>query len=150
VDCLDTFGRPPYPGSVSFRRPRAIAALLGLCAILLGTVGVHRHVTTVEHGWCEEHGAEVHLERVGAPGEGPHVAQAGGGPVLAEPVWWESEGDHHCGAIAPICCAQPALQAALITAPAGAEPERPSLSRVAIATALYRLAPKTSPPRASV
>lgn len=148
--CLDTFGRPPYPGSVTFRRPSAIAALLGLCAILLGTVGVHRHVTTVEHGWCEEHGAEVHLERVGAPGEAARVALPGTGPVLDEPVWWESEGDHHCGAIAPICCDPPAVQAAPVPAPADAEQDRSSLSRVAIATALYRLAPKTSPPRASV
>lgn len=131
---------------MTLRPPRTIAALLGLVAIVLGTVGVHRHVTTVEHGRCE-HGAEVHLEQVGEPVLAASMSEPGTGPVLAEPVWWESEGDHHCGAIAPIVCAAPELQAALVPAPAGAEDEPPGTSRVAVATALYRLAPKTSPPR---
>ncbi|MBZ0237732.1 MAG: hypothetical protein K8M05_35790 [Deltaproteobacteria bacterium] len=130
---------------MTLRPPRAIAALLGLVAIVLGTVGVHRHVTTVEHGRCE-HGAEVHLERVGGDADAAPMSEPGTGPVLAEPVWWESEGDHHCGAIAPIVCAAPELQATLLPAPAGDEYERPGSSRVAVATALYRLAPKTSPP----
>lgn len=123
-------------------RARPVIALLGLIAALLGSVGVHRHATVETHARCE-HGAEVHVERVG---EAVAVPDAGGGPVLADPVWWESEGDHHCGAVAPIVCAQPELVTVLVGLPAGFEADVPDVSRVAITTALYRLAPKTSPP----
>jgi hypothetical protein len=127
-------------------RSRAIAALLGLLAIVLGSVGVNRHVTVETHAQCE-HGGEVHVQRVSdvAPQH-----QAGGAPTLADPVWWETEGDHHCGAAAPIVAATPDILAVLVPAPVGAEHDPIVVSRVAVAAALFRLAPKTSPPSASV
>ncbi|HUQ05246.1 MAG TPA: hypothetical protein VM261_22235 [Kofleriaceae bacterium] len=127
-------------------RSRAIAALLGLLAIVLGSVGVHRHVSVEVHARCE-HGAEVHVERVGVAVAAP---ETGGGPTLAAPVWWETEGDHHCGVIAPIVCAEPDVAVSPATLPIGFATEVPGVSRVAIATALFRLAPKTSPPIALV
>jgi hypothetical protein len=127
-------------------RPRAVAALLGLWAILLGSVGVHRHVSVEVHARCV-HGAEVHVRRVSdaAP---PHATA--GSPTLADPIWWETEGDHHCGAATPIVAAAPELVAVLVPAAAGTEQDPVLVSRVAITAALFRLAPKTSPPRASV
>jgi hypothetical protein len=119
-----------------------VIALLGLVAILLGTVGVHRHATVETHTRCE-HGDVVHVERVG---EAVAVPETGSGPVLADPVWWETKGDHHCGAMAPIVCAEPDLRGVLPVSEGSSEPDVTVVSRVAIATALYRLAPKTSPP----
>ena len=52
-------------------RPRAIAALLGLWAIVLGSVGVHRHVTVETHARCT-HGDEVHVRRVSDAGPGAY------------------------------------------------------------------------------
>jgi hypothetical protein len=128
-------------------RTRPAIALLGLLAIVLGTVGVHRHVSVETHATCE-HGAEVHVERVGEAVAVPEPSQ---GPVLADPVWWESEGDHHhCGAVAPIVCAEPECVTAPTVLPGGFTSQPVPVSRVAIATALFRLAPKTSPPRALV
>jgi len=127
---------------VSLIRPRAAIALLGLVAIVLGTIGVHRHATVETHTRCE-HGAEVHVERVG---EAVAVPPTGGGPVLADPVWWEAGGDHHCGAVAPIVCAEPELVGVLPVTEGSSPPDLIVVSRVAIAAALYRLAPKTSPP----
>jgi hypothetical protein len=123
-------------------RSRALAALLGLLAIVLGSVGVHRHVSVEVHATCE-HGAEVHVERVG---EAVAPPETGAGPTLADPVWWETEGDHHCSVIAPIVAAQAEVSADRAPAPAAFEPETPIVSRVAIAVALFRIAPKTSPP----
>lgn len=126
-------------------RPRALAALLGLLAIVLGSVGVHRHVTVETHARCE-HGDVVHVQRVSDVA--PEHTATGGVPSLVDPVWWETEGDHHCGAAAPIVAAEPELEAFLLPVPAGAQSEPPIVSRVAIASALFRLAPKTSPPSA--
>lgn len=124
-------------------RARPVIALLGVMAMVLGSVGVHRHVSVETHATCE-HGAEVHVERIG---EAVAVAEAGHGPVLADPVWWAAEGDHHhCGAVAPVVCAEPECVAAPTVLPASFASEPDAVSRVAVATALFRLAPKTSPP----
>lgn len=128
------------------RRSRATAALLGLLAIVLGTVGVHRHVSVETHGRCE-HGAEVHLERVGQAVPPP---ETGAGPVLAAPVWWESEGDHHCSVIAPLVADETQVATLAVPAPANVDHAVHLVSRVAIAAALFRIAPKTSPPNALV
>jgi hypothetical protein len=48
--------------------------------------------------------------------------------------------------IAPIVAAQAEVSADRAPAPAAFEPETPIVSRVAIAVALFRIAPKTSPP----
>ena len=115
-------------------------------AILLGTVGVHRHATVETHVRCE-HGEMVHVERIS---DAAPVHTAAGSPTLADPVWWEAEGDHHCGAVAPIVAAEPELLAAPVTLPGSFEAQVSVVSRVAVAAALFRLAPKTSPPRALV
>jgi hypothetical protein len=127
-------------------RSRTLAALLGLLAIVLGSVGVHRHVTVETHARCQ-HGDEVHVQRVS---DAAPTHAAGGTPTLADPIWWETEGDHHCGATAPITAAEPELLAVLVPVPTSTETASIVVSRVAIATALFRLAPKTSPPRVSV
>lgn len=127
-------------------RPRAIAALLGLWAIVLGSVGVHRHVSVEAHVRCE-HGAEVHVQRVS---DAAPTHATGGTPTLADPIWWQTEGDHHCGAVAPIVAAEPELQAVLVPVSAGVEEDSIVVSHVAVAAALFRLAPKTSPPSVSV
>lgn len=127
-------------------RPRAIAALLGLWAIVLGSVGVHRHVTVETHARCV-HGDEVHVRRVS---DAAPTHAAGGTPTWADPIWWETEGDHHCGAATPIVAAEPEVLAVLVPAPVGTEQDPVVVSRVTIASALFRLAPKTSPPSALV
>jgi hypothetical protein len=126
-------------------RSRALAALLGLLAIVLGSVGVHRHVTVETHARCV-HGDEVHVQRVS---DAAPTHAAGGTPTLADPIWWETEGDHHCGAAAPIVAAEPEVVALLVPAVAGFEQDPVVTSRLASASALFRLAPKTSPPIAS-
>ncbi len=120
---------------------RGVAAAVALLALVAGAVGVHAHVAAQPHGVCE-HGAEVHLERVGDPTPTPAHA----GASVSDPTWWPEHGDHHCR----------------VTAPLGTDDRRPHvlvagraaphrlLASPAVTPAAahdrYRLAPKTSPP----
>lgn len=131
---------------MSSARPRALAALLGLLAIVLGSVGIDRHTAVETHARCE-HGGFVHVERVS---DAPPVQTADGHPTLAEPIWWETEGDHHCCSAVPFAAAAPEIHIQPAPALTAAEPHSAIISRVAITAALFRLAPKTSPPIAAV
>ena len=135
----------PYSKDVSLacpRRLRSPLALLALAGGLTATAGVDHHVAVETHTQCE-HGAEVHVERIGDAV--PVVSSSR--PILADPTWWaEHEDHHHCSATASIVAAAPpfAAMSAVQPTPDASRPA-PSL-HVAVAAALFRLAPKTSPP----
>jgi hypothetical protein len=123
---------------------RAVAALAAVvlvaCTLLVGW-----HKATVTHGVCVEHGDEVHLDRVGDA----ERAQAGDADQIGTSTWELIDGDHHC-AIAAIsrdphaACGGDAAAAAPDLSDDATTP--PPARAAAAAVALYRLAPKTSPP----
>jgi hypothetical protein len=123
-------------------RLRSPLALLALVGWLTATAGVEHHVAVETHTRCE-HGAEVHVERIGDAV--PVVPSSR--PILADPTWWaEHEDHHHCSATASIVAAAPPCAAVPAVRPTpDASQLDPSL-HVAVAAALFRLAPKTSPP----
>jgi hypothetical protein len=122
---------------------RALAAFAAVmlvgCTLLVGW-----HKATVMHGVCAEHGDELHLDRVGEH----ERAEASDSAQLESSTWVQVDGDHHCVIAAtsrdPISTAAGHDLAAL---PDLCDDTSPPHALVApAAVALYRLAPKTSPP----
>jgi hypothetical protein len=121
---------------------RIAAAWLGVLALVIGSIGVDAHIAEEAHVVCE-HGAEVHVERIGDSIAPP---SEGGGPTIAAPTWWEVGGDEHCSSTASIVCRASATFAIQSAVVATASRELIPVERAAVARAVYRLAPKTSPP----
>lgn len=113
-------------------------------AVLTAMLLAGWHHASVQHGRCVEHGEELHLSKVGKALLAPttDVAQISASP------WAAVEGDEHCEISA--VAHQPfhgAADVVLDVAPAAiATAALPPPPIVAIAAAVYRLAPKTSPP----
>ncbi len=153
-DCLDTPAQVPYPRGVpvaitlqltpgrALRAARIMAAVVGVLALALGSIGVHYHVAAEAHAICE-HGAEVHVTQVGDARPPP---PPDGAPTLAAPTWWQEHGDHHCAAAAQIVVAEPQLLTAVVAMDLTRDDRVPPIAQVASPSRLYRLAPKTSPP----
>ena len=123
---------------------RAVAALAAVvlvaCTFLVGW-----HKATVMHGVCAEHGDELHVGRVG---DDPHP-EHGDAAELHDSPWELVDGDHHCAIAAasrdPHAAPGGHDAAAAPDLSDDATPLPPALV-AAHAVALYRLAPKTSPP----
>jgi hypothetical protein len=131
---------------MSSGRPRALAALLGLLAIVLGTVGVAHHNAVETHVRCE-HGDLVHVERVA---ETEPAETADGVASFKSPIRLDTEDHHHCCSAVQLTAAAPTSQILSAPAVAAAKQVPGIVSRVEITAALYRLAPKTSPPIVAV
>jgi hypothetical protein len=122
---------------------RALAAFAAV--VLVGcTLLVGWHEATVMHGVCVEHGDELHLDRV----SDHERAEASDSDQVESSTWVPVDGDHHCVITGtsrdPITAgASPDVAAAAALAD---EPSPPPALAAPAAVALYRLAPKTSPP----
>jgi hypothetical protein len=119
----------------------ATTAWLLVASILL--VGWHR--AHVVHGVCAEHGEEIHYERVA----GAHAATGSDVASLTDVGWIASDGDSHCEILATAHTPHQASVAPTHhhVVVAAVDPTPPWLTPAPPALALYRLAPKTSPPR---
>lgn len=123
---------------------RAIAAVTAAVLVLGGLV-LAWHRAEVVHGICGEHGEALHLSKQDA--EHAH-AQDDETRHLEKSAWIQLEGDHHCALIAtfrdPVvderCTVAPEL------APAEEAPALPAGAAAPRVAAIWRLAPKTSPP----
>ena len=122
---------------------RALAAFAAVmlvgCMLLVGW-----HKATVMHGVCAEHGDELHLDRVSEH----ERAEASDSAQIESSTWVQVDGDHHC--VIAATSRDPVSTAAAHAAAAAPDvsdhaPPPPALVAPA-AVALYRLAPKTSPP----
>lgn len=123
-------------------------ALAGLAAVVLVacTLLVGWHKATVTHGVCVEHGDELHLG-VNIIGSDHERAQDSDSDQIESSTWELVDGDHHC-VIAATSRDPLAAGATLGASPDFADDHAlltPALAAPA-AVALYRLAPKTSPP----
>lgn len=124
---------------------RVMAAVLGVLVVLIGPAWTHHHVAVQAHAVCE-HGAEIHVDAPGAP------APADPGGVTAVRAGGEAPDDahegehHHCAATAGVAAVAPAQVSAAVATLVPAELAPPRAATVTRATALFRLAPKTSPP----
>lgn len=122
-----------------------MAAVLGVLVLFLGPLAGHHHQAVQAHAVCE-HGAEIHVDAAGAPAP----ADTGGvSEVRARGELPEDahEGDHHhCAAAASVAAGPPAQAGAAAATMVSAELAPPRVATVTRATALFRLAPKTSPP----
>jgi hypothetical protein len=127
------------------RRARALLALLALLSVLAPAELLH--FVLVQHVVCAEHGELVHESGVAhaAPAEGGGAS--GQGPGLhADAVAHDHE---HCGVAAAsreALALPPAPAVAAISAATSDALLSASRSAVSGSEALFRLAPKTSPP----
>jgi hypothetical protein len=122
---------------------RALAAFAAV--VLVGcTLLVGWHKATVMHGVCAEHGDELHLDRVGEH----QRAEASDSAQIESSTWVQGDGDHHCTIAAtsrdPIAAG--ASHAAAAAPDVSDHASLPHALVAPAAVALYRLAPKTSPP----
>ena len=135
--------------SVSLGRPRAAAlpALLGIVTLLFAQLAPLLHFALVRHAVCAEHGELIHVDGVArfayarAPSEVGRVLRAAPAPSA----------EHEHEATLAVASAQVAgfvaRAPAAIAPPASLEIVSPSVVTLPRASfALYRLAPKTSPP----
>jgi hypothetical protein len=133
-----------YGWSVSIRsRARRTTAAFAAWLLVASIVLIGWHRATVLHGKCLEHGEEVHLEKLAdrAPAASDSVAPSN---------WLQVEGDSHCEILAtahtPLAAAHAPVAHHVVVVTIADAP--PIAIATPIAAALYRLAPKTSPPRA--
>ncbi len=141
------------------KRLARLAALAAL-AMLSGPFGAAVHYTVVAHGVCLEHGETVHVDRHGDAG---HAEQAHGqseGRLAATPTPHldthsapsdrpASDEHAHCDLLATLNHSAVFEAPAPVFAPVAAlavafEPPAPAPRRAL--SAVYRFAPKTSPP----
>ena len=117
----------------------ALAALFLVASI--GLAGWHR--ATVMHGTCAEHGEALHFQKVAqAPAEADHEASS-----ISRSTFVPGEGDEHCEILAAAAAAVDAPVAAQHHVVLEAHAAPPALiAHVPQSSALYRVAPKTSPP----
>ena len=115
------------------------AFVLVACTLLVGW-----HKATVMHGVCAEHGDELHLDRVGED----RRAEAGDSAQIEPTAWVPVDGDHHC--VIAATSRDPITTAVGHELAAAHDLSEPTSLPAALAApavvALYRLAPKTSPP----
>lgn len=123
---------------------RALAAFAALslvtCTLLAGW-----HKATVAHGVCVEHGEALHLDRISDRDRAP----ASDSDQIEPSTWVLVDGDHHCAIAATSRDPLAAPGAAEAAAAPDLSDDPTALPPVLAATpavALYRLAPKTSPP----
>lgn len=125
-------------------RLRRITAAIAAGVLLASMVLVGWHRATVVHGRCLEHGDEIDLERI-ASGNAKHSD----GVAVTPASFAQGAGDGHCeilaashasSTVAPVFAHHAAI---VIVTQAQPPALAPSSS-----CELYRLAPKTSPPRA--
>lgn len=123
------------------------AALLIACTLL-----VDWHRATTMHGVCAEHGDELHLVQVdelrGAPDAHGHDPGDAGDPAeVTRSSFVPTDGDHHCQITATTTVRMPDVDDHPRAAPTAAtDPHAIPAAAPLAARALFRLAPKTSPP----
>lgn len=125
------------------------AFVLVACTLLVGW-----HEATVMHGVCAEHGDELHLDVItigdgGTVAGGDHErAEASDSDQIESSTWVPVDGDHHC--VIAATSRDPITTAAGHDVAAAADLSEPTSLPPALAgpaaVAIYRLAPKTSPP----
>lgn len=136
---LDTPGAVAYPRRVVHR----LVAALSAAALVVGVLLVGWHQATVIHGVCVEHGGELHLDKVA---DHDH-AQDDPTSRLERSAWILGDGDHDCTILATASAALVAPGApSPVLAHEDAAPALPAARADAAVVAIYRLAPKTSPP----
>jgi hypothetical protein len=134
-----------YPTIVVVHRRRVRLLAASAAALLVATsLLVSWHRASVIHGVCADHGDAMHLEKLADHAHAPDD------PIshLEDGTWLPGEGDHHCAilAIARDPLGAPGDGGPVAEAAAGDPGDLPTARVPAPAGALYRLAPKTSPP----
>jgi len=142
---------------VSRERTRRIGGLLLAAVLVVSHTAAWLHAAAVTHVTCAEHGEAMHASAPGAPHQTVDERRDAPDTVVATVVTGD-QGDtiaahEHCGSGAllrwrALTVAAPA--AVVFVPPAVKAPPCQTGPPAVAAAAVYRLAPKTSPPHATV
>jgi hypothetical protein len=130
---------------------RVVVAVASIVCLLASLLVADWHVATVRHGWCAEHGVQTHLGDKHSTVAAAVDHHAGASALPGDDGEGREADDEHC-TLGPQCqdhavptlSAPPAIDAPQLISILTSTP----VAVVADATGLYRVAPKTSPPRA--
>ncbi len=132
------------------RRAALRSSSIGVVALfVLAQASGFAHQFVVKHTVCAEHGELVHVADMAHPGETAAAQSTARRPSLASSNAAETHGHDHCLALVPrrekavLGAAQPTVANAGVGKPL--RHDRPTEVR-GTQVALYRLAPKNSPP----
>ena len=140
---FDTISRT-RSGTAARRRGLVLASLL-----LAGQVGTLAHLVAVRHVTCPEHGESIHAATPPAETATTAVAAVSHGPAVQSIALAAEHGHDHCLIVAERRSRSALLRASVAASPlpiaVAARPPVALAGRPAL-LAIYRLAPKNSPP----